>query len=53
MANSLIQRNPQKLSSLKEPSAPVISGSYCVDLNNLSVIPLNTIAIKLGVSYAY
>lgn len=51
MANSSIQRNLQKIASLKEPSAPVISGSHYVDLNNLSVIPLNTISIKLGVSY--
>ncbi|MCF7355570.1 hypothetical protein [Vibrio sp. CK2-1] len=53
MANSSIQCNPQQISSSKEPSAPVISGAYCVDLNHLSVIPLNTIAIKLGVSNVY
>lgn len=53
MANSLIQRNPQKIFSLKESSAPVILGSHCVDLNDLSAILLNTIAIKLGVSYVY
>ncbi|WP_156888720.1 hypothetical protein [Vibrio litoralis] len=53
MANSSIQRNPQKISSSKEPNASVILGSYCVDLNHLSVISLNTIAIKLGVNYVY
>lgn len=53
MVNSSIQRNPQKISSLKEPSTPVISGSHYVDLNHLSVIPLNRIVIKLGVSYVY
>ncbi len=52
MANSSIQCNPQKISSLKESNAPVISGSYDVDFNHLSLIP-NTIASKLGVSDVY
>lgn len=53
MANFSIQRNSQKISSLKEPSTHVILGSHCVDLNHLSVISLNSIVIKLGVSYVY